>query len=438
MSNPAYRGVIPPRSIPQSSFIDTSERSSKEHDPDAWYWAAIEKYKSNPEAYSFLSQNPYLRANNPFSPSLGNQIANLFGDNSAEDAFYNELDQKSRNYLAEWERGQYEQKYESPLEQVKREEAAGINAGLNPGMISPGDAAENDQAFSPAVMPGAGSGYETMQTLANFGLQFVGGILSFGKQIQDLNIGSFNRVATELATGAGAGELVLNELSRMDLPTLEKAANSGDLITVFNPRIFSGYSRKTKQFLQHYIDRYKEGDKLGYQALVAELLNRKLRANQDSATIMSSPYFSEDLNSWASNIMENYSKFVAAADKFTASAAASRAEVEDTFYGAEGVQTLLGGTMANELNARDQTAMSTAASAKYKAEMEKAWNELEKTVKGDGKHWYNTIGLILLNFLRAQVSQPLHMGFSSSSSLSDSYGVNGQSHSGSHSSGFHF
>lgn len=437
MSNPASRGSSY-RSIPLTSPVDSSTRYNKEADPDAWYWAAIEKYKDNPEAYAYLSQNPYLRANNPFSPSLGNQVMDLLGDTSAEDAYYNELQQKARDYLGQWERGQYEQKYESPVEQVKREEAAGINPALNPGMITPGEAAENDQPFSPTSMPGAGTGFETMQTLANFGLQFVGGILSFGKQIQELNIGSFNRVTSELGAGSGAGEFVLNELSRMDFASLQKAADTGDFTTVLNPRIFSGYSRKTKQFLQHYIERYKEGDKLGYQTLVAELMNRKLRANQDSANIKSSPYFDDDMNVWASNIMENYSKFVAAADKFTASAAASRAEVESTFYGNEATQNVLGETMSEELYARGDTARSTAASAKYKTEMENAWNELEKTVKGDGKHWYNTIGLILLNFLRAQVSQPLHMGFSSSSSLSDSYGKNSTFHSSSQSSGFHF
>lgn len=437
MSNPASRGSSY-RSIPLSSLQDTSQRWSKEADPDAWYWAAIEKYKSNPEAYAYLSQNPYLIANNPFSPSLGNQIADLFGDNSAEQSNINDLMQKSRNYLGEWEKDQYEQKYESPIEQVKREEAAGINPALNPGMISPGEAAENDQPFSPTSMPGAGTGFETIQQLAGFGLQFVGGVLSFAKQIQDLNTGAFNRITSEIGAGTAAGNYVLTELSRMDLPTLEKAANDGDFTTVLNPRIFSGYSRKTQKFIQHFIDRYKEGDKLGYQTLVAELKNRKLRANQDSANIMSSPYYSEDLNEWTSSIMENYSKFVAAADKFTASAAASRAEVESTFYGNEPTQKVLGETMSEELYARGDTARSTAASAKYKTEMENAWNELEKTVKGDGKHWYNTIGLILLNFLRAQVSQPLHMGFSSSSSLSDSYGKNSTSHSSSQSSGFHF
>lgn len=166
MSNPANRGVNPPRSMPLAPVADSSSRSDSSRSPDDWYWEYIEKYKDNPEAYAYLSQNPFLRANNHYSPSFGNAITQIFGDFSGEDSFYNELDQKARNYLAEWERGQYEQKYESPVEQVKREEAAGINAALNPGMINPGEAAENDQPFSPTSMPGAGTG---MQTLIDVG-----------------------------------------------------------------------------------------------------------------------------------------------------------------------------------------------------------------------------------------------------------------------------
>lgn len=161
MMNPANRGSSY-RSIPLTSPVDSSTRYSRDVDPDAWYWAAIEKYKDNPEAYAYLSQNPWLIANNPYSPSLGNQIVDLFGDNSAEQNYINELMQKSRDYLGQWERGQYEQKYESPVEQVKREEAAGINSALNPGMITPGEAAENDQPFSTTPMPGAGTGFQSM------------------------------------------------------------------------------------------------------------------------------------------------------------------------------------------------------------------------------------------------------------------------------------
>lgn len=413
-------------------------RSHRPEEEDEWFWTAIEKYKDNPAAYAAVSMNPYLYANNQFSPSAKDDIMAFFGDTSAEDNFYRLNKQAAVNWLADWEKNQYQQYYNSPAEQVKREAAAGINSDLNPGSISPGEAAENDQPFTPTDSPTAGTGFETMQSLASFGLQFVGGVLSFAKQIQDLNVGSFNRVTSELGAGGAAGDLVLNELSRMDLPSLENAANNGDLTTVFNPRIFDGYSRKTKKFLQHYISRYKDGDTLGYQTLVAELKNRKLRANQDSANIMSSPYFSEDLNEWSTQIMENYSKFVAAADKFTASSAAGRAEVESTLYNDETNQNIYGEALAQENNARLQSAKSTSESAKYKIEMEKAWNELEKSVKGDGKHWYNTIGLVLLNFLRAQVSQPLHLGFSSGTSLSDSYGRNGTSHSESSSRGFHF
>lgn len=141
MSSAFGSGTIPSRG--NSTGRPVPERP----DPDQWYWDAIEKYKNDPEAYAYLSDNPWLRKDNIFSPSLGSQLLGLFGDNSAEDNFYTELHQKAMNYLSDWENRMYQQKYDSPVEQVKREAAAGINSDLAPQSISPGAAAENDQPF---------------------------------------------------------------------------------------------------------------------------------------------------------------------------------------------------------------------------------------------------------------------------------------------------
>lgn len=428
---------IPSNSQPSSGRSALSSRGSLS---DQWYWDLIEKYKDNPEAYSYLSANPYLFANNArFSPTFGQNILSMFGDTSAEDEYYNNLHQQAMAYLSDWEKGQYEQAYNSPIEQVKRESAAGLNPDLSPGSISPGSAAENDQPFSPVSMPGAGSGFQDVHTLANFGVQFLGSVLSFGKQIQELNIGSMNRVVSELGAGSHARDMVLEELANVDPATLEKSLSEPDGVQqVLNLRVFKGYSRKTRAFLQHFLERYNSGDTLGYQTLIAELRNRKIAANQSTANIMSSPYYSEDLNEWSNNIMENYSKYVAAYEKYSAQVLSDKSHVESTLYGDDNVQDVYGNVLADELNARGAEARATNEAAKYRKEMESAWNELSKSVRGDGDHWYNTIGSILLMWLRTQMSSPFHFGFSQSGQVSDSYGPRGTSHSGGHSSSWHF
>ncbi len=419
-------------SRPSSSGSSVTSVSPSK-DPDQWYYDLIEKYKDNPEAYEYLLANPYLRSKiAPFSPNLGQSLLMGLGDFSAEDNYYSEFQQKALNYYSEWAKSMYEQKYESPLEQVRRESAAGINADLAPGSISPGEAAENDQPFDVTQMPGAGDGARVAGEMAQYGLQFISGIMSFGKQIQDFNIGSFQKIGLELGASGSASDYVLGQLAGLSVSDLQRPEN------VLNNLDLSSYSRSTRKFLQRYISRFNDSENLGLATKVAEYRNEMLRANRDSANIMSSPYYSKDLSKWTNEIMENFSKYVAASEKYVAANSAIRSNVENVFLENEGNQNILGENMAAGVNAELESNKSTAEAAKYKGEMERTWNQLERSVKGDGKHWYNTIGLILLNFLRAQVSQPLHMGVSSSSAEMNSFGRNGSSHSENSGYSWHF
>lgn len=398
--------------------INDSVSSSHSDDADKWYYDLIEQYKDDPEAYAYLMANPFLTGNNaPFSPNLGQSFLSLLGDNSAEDAYYAELKQKAMGYLSDWQKQMYEQKYESPVEQVNRLSAAGINSDLEPGSISPGEAGENDQAFSPTTMPGAGQGAQLAGELAGYGLQFISGIFAFGKQIQDFNIGSFQKIGLELGASNAAQDYLLNQLAGISDSDI---LNSPD--NVIKNLDFSSYSRSTRKFLNRYFKRFssdvEKPDNLALASRVAKLRNEMLTANRDSANIMSSPYYSKDLDKWTSSVMDNFSKYVAAAEKYSVVNSSIRSEVENVFLSDVNNQNVLGENMAESVNAELQTNKSTAEAAKYKAEMERSWNNLEKSVKGDGNHWYNTIGLILLNFLRAQVSQPLHLGVSNTESHS--------------------
>lgn len=424
LNGSAFGSGFSSRSRSNSNGSTVSSSSRPTEDPDQWYYDLIEQYKDNPEAYEYLLSNPYLRSKiSSFSPNLGQSLLMGLGDYSAQDNYYNEFRQKALNFYSEWAKSMYEQKFESPVEQVRRESAAGINSDLAPQSVSPGEAAENDQPFDVTQMPGAGEGVRVAGEMAQYGLQFISGIMAFGKQIQDFNIGSFQKIGLELGASSSASDYVLGQLAGLsdsDLQSPENVLKNLDL---------SSYSRSTRKFLQRYITRFNDSENLGLATKVAEYRNEMLRANRDSANIMSSPYYSKDLSKWTNDIMENFSKYVAASEKFVAANSAIRANVENVFLDNEGNQNILGENMAEGVNAELQTNKSTAEAAKYKAEMERSWNQLEKSVKGDGSHWYNTIGMILLNFLRAQVSQPLHLGVSSSSHESNSSSAFGSSHS---------
>lgn len=295
MSSPVNRGSIPSRSFPQSSLLDTSERKSRPADPDEWYWSYIEKYRDNPEAYAYLSQNPFLVAHNPFSPSLGNQIADLFGDNSAEQNYYNELTQKARNYLSEWERGQYEQKYESPVEQVKREEAAGINSALNPGMITPGDAAENDQPFSTTPIPGAGTGMRSLidvgqglTSIVSTAFNFVTAFqnlkgLSLDNATKSLNLNEGLRSTAWGLIKEGISEFLNGDMVRSSLNDDPELLSKPEFVQVvakhFRDRIdkqpFSHRERKQlKDVTEQLISSTGEGDQSVFTNQFQTLLNQ--------------------------------------------------------------------------------------------------------------------------------------------------------------------
>jgi len=153
----------------------TNEQKQKVADLEAWknqgtdnyYMQQIEKYRGT-EWYDKLVNNPYLRANNaPYSKNFLQDIAyGLFGDTSAEDEYYGNLQNMRNQYLAETLEAMRQQEHNSPEAEVARRRAAGLNDDLNGGQaIGTGQAAENDQPMQ--TPPGMGGQQTSIQDKLN-------------------------------------------------------------------------------------------------------------------------------------------------------------------------------------------------------------------------------------------------------------------------------
>lgn len=111
---------------------------------DSQYLAQIEQYKGS-SFYDYLLQNPWMYSKQgPFEPNLGQKIAGLFNDNSAETNYYNTILSNQQQWLSEALEKFRQQEYNSASSQVERERVAGLNPDLNGG-VDAGSASENDQ-----------------------------------------------------------------------------------------------------------------------------------------------------------------------------------------------------------------------------------------------------------------------------------------------------
>lgn len=370
---------------------------------DEQYRQAIEQYRNEPWFdESVLMSNPHLRSKQ--ARFTTDPLTGLFNYKGAAATYYGNMRSDAMNWLDERTKQLREEWYNSPVNQVQREAAAGINSALSPDSISPGEAAQNDNPIPASYHNGTS---ESGMHIANAGLSFIGNILSFAKEIQSLNIGKASKVSAELGASSSARDMVLTELSHVyeDNPESFKDFDSLSKV-VSNLRLFRGYSRDTRKFLEHYLQRYNENETMGLDALVAELRNRIVSANRDTAETMSSPYYSKDLNEWIGKLGEGLTKYQAAAERYHAAVAASKGEVENVYWNGSSKsnnQNQYGNTIAAEMNEREDSARSRSEIAKWKHEMNSSWNAIETEVKGNGDKWYNTIGTILLQFLRAQV-----------------------------------
>lgn len=127
--------------------------------------ASIEQYKDKSDFYNYLLTNPWMRSKQmEFKPTLGQSIAEIFGDYSASQNYYGDLLSKQNQWFSEAYNKFYEQEYNSAAAQVQREKAAGLNPDIN-GQVTPGASSENDQPI--LAPPQMGLPSEGMQTIGN-------------------------------------------------------------------------------------------------------------------------------------------------------------------------------------------------------------------------------------------------------------------------------
>lgn len=383
---------------------------------DQMYLDAISQYKDKPW-YNQLLENPYMRSKQ--ADFVADPLTDMFNWEGAAANYYGGMRKDAMNWLADKLAQMNQQDYDSALSQVGRDAAAGINPDIAQN-VSPGESAENDTPPTPSF---ANGGSETGASICAAGLNFIGSVLSFGQQIQALGKGSADLVASELSADDLARGSVTEQIASL-LPMSDYDSPS-DLDAVDIPAVvkqgswkLSRFSPRSRKFLKNWLSRLKNGDSMAVEAIRSGLRKTILENNRASAEIKSSPYYDDDFNKWIGNIGENLTQFVALADSYSARIAAAQGEQGAKFWEDDSNKKKYFNLLGSDLDVKTEQNKSIFQSSKYQEEMEKTWNKLVKDVKGDGKHWYNTIGMILVMALRSQVMQPLHFGFSSASSQS--------------------
>lgn len=415
---PLVSNVLPPR-VQQglgNNSLDAVSRylSSRGYSNDDAYLKLIEQYKDK-SYYNRLLENPWLFSKQaPFSPSTTQELSrSIFGDYSAWDNYYGLIQGNQSEWLSKMVDQMEQQDYNSPINQVAREGAAGLNSDLL-GNIEPGSAAENDQPSQGgiAMNPNGSSG---MLDASKGVLDFIGKIFQFGQSIQSLSLGSASLVASELGNDSSAFSNVVSQIaSLVPLNVLDgKPIEDGD-INIDIPALvkeaeyeLSRFSRPTRKFMKNWFEQLKDGNSMAVDAVKSELRNRILANNESSAQIKGAVTYDDDFNKMVQNVFKS-------------------------------ISSLEYDVWKTELDARKRGAEAKEVDSEVQKAKEDAWNKVYKAVAGD--KWYNTAAMILLpllrNYLEGFTSRGVSGGSSESvgTSRSDAYGNYFQSSSRSNSS----
>lgn len=414
---------------------------------DQMYLDAIKPYE-NESWYNQLMDNPFLRSKQ--ARFATDPLTEMFNYQGAAAAYYGGMRTDAMSWLDRKVQEMRQQDYNSAPEQVKRNAQAGINSDLA-GNVSPGDAAENDSPLEPSFANGTS---DSGMQIAQAGLSFISNIISFGTQIQQLNIGATNLVKNELENNQSAFDFGVNAVAGLsdlreryekepevfnDDPSFVGILQES--LKKANHKFTQGFSRKTRKLVNAWFDRLDKGDPLAIQAVRSKLRKDVLQNNKESAQIMSDPWYSDDFNEWIGNIGEHFSKYVAQINEWSARMSAANSRAEGKF--AESNEENYRGVLGSEFGVRAKTAESAKAYQEYQGIMNKLWDDILKSCQpedGGKRKWYHTLGSILVMFFRTQLSQPLHLGIGSTQSSSQMFNPKTGASSTSQSSGttWHF
>lgn len=147
---------------------------------DDWYTEKLNGLSGySDDQMNILRNNPYLIANaGEYVGSGWSDFGDSMGWSNNKVAYYADLKAKANTWYDDRIREFYEQKYNSAPEQAKRLEAAGQNPDLTGG-VTPGEAAQNDEASYPAASHNPGNAFnDVVNVLSSTGMSFINTTMS--------------------------------------------------------------------------------------------------------------------------------------------------------------------------------------------------------------------------------------------------------------------
>lgn len=351
-----------------------NDRTRNFDSDDANYLSQIEQYKDK-SWYQYLLNNPYMGSkNSEFSPSFFQTIAEGFGDTSSRDRYYSDLAFSRQEWLDKKLEQFREQDYNEPIEQVKREQAAGLNPSLAPESISPGQAAEDDTNTmheSPAAKAA-----KTAEDISNAGLNFIGSIFQFGSMLQGLFVNEAGLVAQDLANNETAMNYAINTISGLsgmeavsddfsDLSPEERANLIAPARKTSDRLHLRGFNRKTRKLVSSWYDAFESGEPMALEAVRSQLKKTIVQNKVDTAKETSMPYYDKDFQKMEQKLANGLSKAEYAAELAGRYASTSQSGYEQAYYHGEKLKATI-------QNMREE-----------------AYNEVRSAVEtGKGKWWY--------------------------------------------------
>lgn len=400
------------------------------------YLDSIEKYKGT-DYYNTLLSNPHLRASsNGYTPSglenLGNFMLNvgsfgLAGSSVFSDAsrsrYYEDLQQKSNQFLNEKLDLMRQQDYNSESAQASRQRLAGLNPDLTGG-VSGSSAPENDQPISTSEMPDSAP---DILNIASIPFSLVNGIMSLYQSFQQSSALNLSNVAQEISNNNSAMNFVINTIAQgfidsNDENTIPDLENIGILLDSASKRDYSGYSRSTRKLINKFFSGFKDDIKngkmpVGIESRIAELRNIATTKNWESANIQSNPLYSEDFKNMVIGIYNKFGDLPNLVQELSLESSLAESSYNKDFYNSsDGDLAGRASNSANELaistNEHQKSIVST-----YK-EIDKVFSSVEKDLKdfaNSGKRGavFGLLGLLLLPTLKAQVFQGIHVSMPS-------------------------
>lgn len=397
------------------------------------------QFGDTPYWQQFLS-NPYLNLPSYFDPKM---VSSYNYDYWAD--FLGTYEQNALTEMQRLERLAYEEKYNTPLEQVKREQIAGLNPNLS-GNIEPGQASEGTELPVPSLPSLAefqAQKFSQGTALFDAGQAFVGTVFQLAGNIQGLQQGSIDKATSELGLLVGSDSFAKNfRINHSDLfPEPSGTDDEGNIATSINAALKSALgdtplSRKSRKYVSRALGEYVGNNKLGVQAGIEDLLSGFVRNRWTAAEGMSKQGWSNDFIEMIGNVSDDYSKLAYDIYKKQQELQQSIIEYQTNLYKgyadngvAEKTANFASEKLKNELSyeralaaenipARRVSSESSSLSLKQlqddiKTFQTKAIRQMEQEIDGiaskylSGDKWFHVLGRIALPILRSLVSQSI-------------------------------